>query len=136
MPISSGTPLQTIEVPEWLAAEWYDGVPIDERAFAYRLLDDSLEPAIGTGSVLILDASKSARGWSAAALDSNRIYAVRPKGMKGVVFRRLSFDDGTIICEPVNPDRKRYPVMLISAEASKVPSFVPAVVVGRIERMK
>lgn len=135
-PIPARTPLQTIEVPEWLVAEWFDGVPIDERASAYRLLDDSLEPTISAGAVLVLDASESARGWAAAALDSNRIYALRPKGVNGVVFRRLSFDDGTIICEPVNPDRKRYPVMLISSEASKVPSFVPAVVVGRIERMK
>lgn len=126
--------LPSVEVPEWLVSEWYGGLPVDGRASAFRLLDDSLSPAVGVGAVLVLDGFATGRGWPAKELESGRIYAVRPRASSPVTFRRISFDGRAIICEPVNPDRRRFPVVVIPAEASRVPSIVPAVVVGRIER--
>lgn len=134
-----GTPIgpravPSLEIPEWMVSDWFSGQPTDGQACAYRLLDDSLSPILEAGAVLVLDCYVTARGWPASQLRSGRIYAVRSRAADPVVFRRVSFDGRAIICEPVNPDRARFPVSVILADESSVPSFVPALVAGRIER--
>lgn len=124
----------SIEMPEWMVSDWFSGHPADGQASAYRLLDDSLSPTLEAGAILVLDAYTTGRGWPASQLRWGRIYAVRSRAADPVVFRRVSFDGRAIICEPVNPDRARFPVSVILSDESAVPSFVPALVAGRIER--